>query len=313
MRALLLLSFILSIFPKEHELKAQDNSDNTVELMVLGNAQDAGAPQINCNKQCCENLKENNKSHQVVSLGVIDNTNNKSFLFEATPDIGLQCYNLNKGLESSTDLPDGIFLTHAHIGHYSGLMYLGKEATNANSIDVYSMPRMSDFLKNNGPWSQLINNQNILLNELQDKDTVSLSTQVKVIPFLVPHRDEYSETVGYQIIGPNKKALFIPDIDKWKRWESNIVDEIKKVDYAFLDATFYDGNEISNRDMSEIPHPFVVESMEIFQALSPKDKIKVHFIHFNHSNPLLDRESDESRNVLSEGYNIAREGLKFKL
>ena len=43
--------------------------------------------------------------------------------------------------------PKGIFLTHAHIGHYSGLIHLGKEALGAKGISVYAMPKMSFFLK----------------------------------------------------------------------------------------------------------------------------------------------------------------------
>ena len=71
------------------------------------------------------------------------------------------------------------------------------------------------------------------------------------MPFLVPHRDEFSETVGFEIKGENKTAVFIPDIDKWSKWNSDLKELIKRVDYAFLDATFYKNGEIPSRDMSE--------------------------------------------------------------
>ena len=107
------------------------------------------------------------------------------------------------------------------------------------------------------------------------------------------------QTVGYTIIGPNEQ-LFIPDIDKWERWETSIEELIKKVDYAFLDATFYDGSELPSRDMNAIPHPFVVESMDRFSVLSPEDKKKVYFIHFNHTNPLVNENSTAVKNRSSE-------------
>ena len=185
------------------------------------------------------------------------------------------------------ELPDGIFLTHAHIGHYTGLMYLGKEATNAKKVPVYAMPKMGGFLEQNGPWNQLVTNNNITLKKLENNKAIVLSENLKVIPFTVPHRDEYSETVGYTIIGPNKTALFIPDIDKWEKWETNIIAAISKVDYAFIDATFYDAEEINNRDISQIPHPFVIESMALFDNLSETQKKKIHFIHFNHTKPFI--------------------------
>jgi pyrroloquinoline quinone biosynthesis protein B len=288
---------------------------NNVSIIVLGTIQDAGSPHIACEKECCAALfNKQDVSRKVVSFGVVDNKAQKSFLFEATPDIAAQLRSLRtySGFEN-TDIPDGIFLTHAHIGHYTGLMYLGKEATNAKQVPVYTMPKMAGFLKNNGPWSQLVSGQNITLKPLKNNRETQLTLDLKVIPFTVPHRDEYSETVGYKIIGPNKSALFIPDIDKWDKWETDIVFEIAKVDYAFLDATFYDGEEINNRDISEIPHPFVIESMVLFGNLSPSEKKKIRFIHFNHTNPLLNTESEQSKEVLKKGFEIARKGLRLEL
>ena len=162
------------------------------------------------------------------------------------------------------------------------------------------------FLRNYGPWSQLVHSQNIYLNRITARDTIDLNDQLKVIPFRVPHRDEYSETVGYKVIGPNKAVLFIPDIDKWSKWEHSIANEISQVDYAFVDATFYDGDEIKSRDISQIPHPFVIESMELLKGLVADERSKVHFIHFNHTNPLLDSTSNAYHNVLKKGFNIAQ-------
>jgi len=293
-----------------------NNSDNKgVSQVILGTAQDAGSPHIACEKQCCAALFENQiRSRKVVSLGVVDARAKKTFLFEATPDMAVQLRDLrtHSGFKN-TDIPNGIFLTHAHIGHYTGLMYLGKEATNAKQVPVYAMPKMARFLENNGPWGQLVSNQNIVLKPLQDKQESHLTPDLKVVPFMVPHRDEYSETAGYKIIGPNKSALFIPDIDKWEKWQTVIVLEIEKVDYAFLDATFYDAAEINNRDISEIPHPFVIESMGLFENIPSAEKEKIHFIHFNHTSPLLNVASEQSKEVLKKGFGIAEKGLKLEL
>lgn len=219
----------------------------------------------------------------------------------------------NYGRPSDQEIVDGIFLTHAHIGHYTGLMYLGKEAINAQDVPVYTMPKMNSFLRTNGPWSQLVNTNNILLKQIKNEQPVSISKDIQVSPFIVPHRDEYSETVGYLIKGPNKQALFIPDIDKWERWEKDIIEEIKKVDYAFVDATFFSGKEINNRDISLIPHPFIIESMKTFKGLSAKDKYKIIFIHFNHTNPVIDPNSEESKLVIKNGFRLGRINQIFEL
>ena len=287
------------------------SSSTPVELIVLGNVQDAGSPHIGCTKDCCKDLFKNpDPKRQVVSLGLIDKNNSTSYLFEATPDISLQLRDLRNMDTSLSEMPTGIFLTHAHIGHYAGLMYLGKEAINAHCVPVYAMPRMTKFLNYNGPWNQLVSEQNIEIKALENQKTVTLSDNLTVTPFTVPHRDEYSETVGYKIIGPNKSALFIPDIDKWNKV---ILDEIKKVDYAFLDATFYSGKEINNRDISQIPHPFIIESLENFKDLNQQEKNKVVFIHFNHTNPVIDPDSYEAKTVTGLGFKIGKINDVFEL
>ncbi len=284
-------------------------------LIVLGTLQDAGAPHAACTGACCDGLFKNpDPGRMVVALGVVDPAYEVNALFEATPDLPRQMKMLHKASPfDAAQTPAAIFLTHAHIGHYAGLMYLGFESMNASSVPVYAMPRMKRFLENNGPWDQLVGKKNIAMMPHQADSSIALSPNIRVTPLPVPHRDEYSETVGYRIEGPNKKALFIPDIDKWEKWERSIVQEIRNVDYAFLDATFFDGNELNLRDMSQVPHPFVVESMDLFESLSAADKKKIHFIHFNHTNALLDEESVQYNTVLEKGFGVSDVYQMFEL
>ncbi len=290
-------------------------SKKTVSLVVLGTVQDAGSPHAACKKKCCSSLFENpDNERMVVSLGIVDPLDGANFLIEATPDLPRQMKMLKTYSEfADKETPNGIFLTHAHIGHYAGLMYLGKESMNADKVSVFAMPKMKKFLEKNGPWNQLVETNNIVLYELEGGEAQNYTENLKITPFLVPHRDEYSETVGYKIAGPQKSAVFIPDIDKWEKWDTDIVAYLSDIDYAFLDATFYDGKEVNNRDISEIPHPFVIESMNLFKDLSPEDKAKIHFIHLNHTNPLLNKNSEEYSNVLEQGFNIAELNQVFEL
>ncbi len=283
-------------------------------IIVLGNVQDGGSPHIGCTKSCCVALfKKSDPDRKVTALGIADPTRKSGYLFEATPDITSQLRLLQDYSQTPTDIPSGIFLSHAHIGHYSGLMFLGKEALNASQVPVYTMPRMEGFLKQNGPWNQLVSLKNIEIKQVQAGVSIQLSNDLQIIPFIVPHRDEYSETVGYKIIGPNKKALFIPDIDKWGKWNKDIRQEIADVDYAFIDATFFDAAEINNRDIKEIPHPFIIETMRLFESIPNTEKKKIYFIHLNHTNPALLKDSKQSKMILQQGFNIARFKDQFKL
>ena len=189
-------------------------------------------------------------------------------------------------------------------------MHFGREAIGAKEIPVFTMPKMKNFLEENGPWSQLVNLKNIKLQKLKSDSIFNLNNNIAITPFLVPHRDEFSETVGFKIIINNKSLIFIPDIDKWEKWETDIYKLIQKIDYAFLDGTFYQNGELK-RDMSEIPHPFVEESMDLLSNLPLKDKQKIYFTHLNHTNPLLINNSPAQKEVFKKGFNIAKEGQKI--
>ncbi len=282
-------------------------------LTVLGVGQDAGFPQAGCYKpHCLPGWFDASLRHGATSLGLIDPSSQRTYLFEATPNLPEQMFRLEQLAPSTSYDLSGVFLTHAHIGHYAGLMFFGHEAMGATNVPVYVMPRMKSFLENNGPWSQLVDFQNIQLRPLRNGRSEALG-ELSVTPFLVPHRDEFSETVGFRIEGPSKTAIFIPDIDKWSKWKLDIVDQVKAVDYALIDATFFGDGELPGRDMSKIPHPLVTQSMALFDTLSEQQRNKVWFIHMNHTNPLLDEDSEEFNTVRAKGFNVAIEGVKLPL
>ncbi|MBI5856482.1 MAG: MBL fold metallo-hydrolase [Sphingobacteriales bacterium] len=279
-------------------------------VVVLGIAQDAGYPQAGCNKECCRKVYAGKTSKQLVScIAIVDPSSGEKWMIDATPDFTEQLHSLDSFQKGNLS---GIFLTHAHTGHYTGLMYLGREAVNANKIPVYAMPRINDFIKSNGPWSQLVTLNNIDLRKLKADSTIQLNERISIQPLLVPHRDEFSETVGYLIKINNKSLLFIPDIDKWNKWDRNINDFVKRCDYLILDGTFYKEGELPGRNMSEIPHPFVQETMAMFEKADAGIKKKIWFIHFNHTNPLLSGESEETKDVINKGFNVAVRGQSFK-
>jgi len=284
---------------------------NDPYIIILGITQDAGYPHIDCHKECCKKYWEKKIAKQKVScLALFDPATDQKWIFDATPDFTEQLHAADK-LQPGT--LSGVFLTHAHIGHYTGLMYLGREAMNANEIPVYAMPRMHDFLQSNGPWSQLVSLKNIRLQIMKADSVIQLTDKISVTPVIVPHRYEFSETVGFSIKTGNKSVLFIPDIDKWQKWERDIRIMVKQHDYLFLDGTFYKEGELPGRNMNEVPHPFVKESITLFNDLDKREKEKIWFIHFNHTNPLLDKTSSEYKEVRNKGFNIASEGIKFTL
>ena len=263
-----------------------------VRAVVLGIAQDGGVPHIGCTQQrCVEARRDPARRARVAALGLIDDATGQRFLIDATPDLASQLESLNGGSRPRSPVErrrpvDGILLTHAHIGHYAGLMYLGREALGAQGVPVYVTPRTARFLRENGPWSQLVTLGQIEIREIEPDREFTLTPGLRATARRVPHRDEYSDTVGYVVRGPRRSLLYLPDIDKWERWERSCEDEVAGVDLAFLDGTFYAADELPGRSPAEIPHPLIGETLARLRA-RPALRERVWFIHLNHTNRLL--------------------------
>lgn len=282
---------------------------NKLIIHVLGTAQDGGFPQAGCKDICCSKIWKSADKHRLPSsIAVIDKLNKKFYLIDITPNIKQQL----KRLEKYDCELGGIFITHAHIGHYIGLVELGLEIMNTNQIPVYVMPRMKSFIQTNQPMAQLIENKNIALKDLKQNQQVKFG-YFAIKPIEVPHRNELSETVGFKIIHNNKSVIFIPDIDDWESWNLDLKLFVKDNDILFLDGTFYQKDEIKLRDISKIPHPEIIDTMERLSILDRTDRKKVHFIHLNHTNKVLRPNSDEYNNVIKSGFSISQENQIFKI
>jgi len=272
-------------------------------IVVLGTAQDGGYPQAGTKPGDAWRPEQRRFAS---SLAIVDPISHSRWLIEATPDFREQLHELDL-VAPNDGIPGlaGILLTHAHVGHYAGLIHLGREVIGANRVPVYAMPRLREFLSTQGPWEQLVKLSNIEIRALEDGRTVQLNERISVTPFRVPHRDEYSETVGFRIVGPTRTVIFLPDIDKWERWSTRIEDVVARADVAYLDATFYRDGEVPGRAMAEIPHPFMQETMARFAHAPASERAKIHFIHLNRTNPVAFPNSDERRAVERAGFHVA--------
>jgi pyrroloquinoline quinone biosynthesis protein B len=275
-----------------------------VQAVVLGIAQDGGVPHLGCRqKLCVEARRDSSKRRSVASLGLIDGASGKRFLIDATPDFEGQVSRLG-------GLPDGILLTHAHIGHYLGLAQLGREVANAKEMPVFCTASMARFLRENRPWSRLVLLGNLVIHEIEPDKEFALTESLRATALSVPHRDEDSDTVAYVVAGPARRLLWLPDIDKWEKWDRRIEDVLRTVDVAFLDGTFFSADEIPGRSIAEIPHPLVSETISLLAT--GRGRARVFFVHLNHTNRLL-WDRNETRRLLDKGFGVASEGQRLPL
>lgn len=290
-------------------------------IVVLGIAQDGGMPQTGCNcSNCSLARKDPSRARHVASLAIDFPKTDHVYLVDATPDLPAQIARIHtfrahpEGKVDRAPL-DGVLLTHAHMGHYLGLAHFGFESVNTKDLPVWASPRMAEYLRTNGPWSQLVRLSNIALREFQPGQPFDLDEGVSVKPIQVPHRDEYSDTMAFLIRGPKNTVLYVPDTDSWKAWPRPLLDVLaeEKVTVALLDATFYSPDELPDRDITKVKHPLITQSMDLLEPLVKAGKLRVYFTHLNHSNPALVPGGPAEKAIEERGFRVLKEDEQLDL
>jgi pyrroloquinoline quinone biosynthesis protein B len=294
------------------------------DAYVLGRAQDGGLPHVGCEKPCCADARRSGRVETPACIGIHDRETDRLVLIEATPGIDRQLTLLHEkaGVTGRNRQPvDAIMLTHAHIGHYTGLMHLGREVAGTKDLPLYATPTMATFLRENGPWSQLIELDNVELIECKPASADASGPQavvfepiegLQVEAITVPHRDEFSDTVAFRIWGPARTMLFVPDVDRWDAHPGMLNRLLSGVDVAYIDGTFYDGSELPGRNLSEIPHPAMVTTMDVLAEHARMNPGAIRFIHLNHTNPALTNPAVQ-RAVAERGFAVAEVGERQPL
>jgi pyrroloquinoline quinone biosynthesis protein B len=294
----------------ETPLGTPSSPTGEVAFRVLGTAQDAGLPHIGCACDHCELARAEGRRELVSSAAIEGQTG--WWLLDATPDLPAQ-------IHAQGSMPQGIFLTHAHIGHYTGLMYLGREALGAEGMPIWCSPPLAEYLRTNGPWSQLVELGQIELREFRSDQPVELEEGLVLTPFRVPHRDEFSDTHGFEVRhhDPTAKTMggsvvFLPDIDQWDKWDRSLESYFQPGAHLLIDGSFWSGAELPHRDLSEIPHPLVSHSVERFADSAAAQGATIRFIHLNHSNPLWNPDGPERAAVQAAGMRVAELGERVR-
>jgi len=288
--------------------------------LVLGIAQDAGVPQIAARSpQDLAARRDPARRRLVASLLIVDPEAGARWLIDATPDLPEQVERAEghpPGRRVAPGRPplfEAIFLTHGHMGHYAGLLELGREAYAAEGQRVVASARMVELLEGNAPWELLVRLGNVRLERIEPERPMRLSPRLTIEAWSVPHRGEYTDTLAFRVAGPSRSLLWLPDIDKWGQWRRPLGEALASVDRAYLDGSFFGPDEVPGRSMAEIPHPFVVETLDLLSTLPARERRKVSFVHLNHSNPALDPASPERARIERAGARVAEELERFDL
>jgi len=279
----------------------------SIEVLVLGRAQDAGMPHAGCScRHCASAIAGQVPREFAASLAIVDRDLNQSWLIDAGPDFREQLFFLQQRYPK-TKLA-GILITHAHVGHYTGLIHLGREAMNSKAVPIYATPRMCDFLSGNAPWSQLISAGNIVLHKQEPASTLAVNDHLRIAFVPVPHRDEFTDTMAFVVRGSSGALFYCPDIDSWEKWDRDVKTLPDEYGVSIIDGTFFDSGELPKHTMSAVPHPTIQHSMQLIGD----GRGQIFFTHMNHTNPLI--SSVEARQDLRQkGFDVVDHGQVFEL
>lgn len=262
-----------------------------MEIRVAGRAQDAGVPHLGCRCEVCERARGDPAERMYASSLVLDGAGDRH-LVDATPDLRFQV---------PGDRLDGVFLTHAHLGHASGLLQFGTEALDADGLPVYCTDPVASFVEGNAPFRLLVERGQVDLVRTPPGEPVRVG-DATVEPRAVEHRG-ITDTVAYLIEG-DRSVLYMSDLDAWT---PDAIALVAAADVALIDGTFFRKDELDRH--GDVPHPAIVDSMERIDPAATE----TYFTHLNHTNPVLRPGSEARRAVRDRGFGIARRGATFEV
>ena len=286
--------------------------------VLLGNAQDGGVPQAGCVKPCCMNeFGGPTRNRNPVALGVTGEDASRH-LFEASRTLSDQLRIWSEMDGEPLNSLKSLWLTHAHLGHIDGVGQFGCEAWGPKGIELHASESMISLIQNSPNLAHLIDNGHLVPMAFSDGCKVKLTDELSVTPIRVPHRDELTDTYAFKIESSETKMLFLPDHDSWQEtldlhsasnprgWLQSMF-----IDIALLDSTFWSDDDLGGH-AKEIGHPSTLETLDLLGQRNPGDP-RIILFHFNHTNPLHDESSGEVARVRASGWEVARQGMVFRL
>lgn len=269
-------------------------------ILVLGSGQDGGSPQLG-------NRLGVGPDRTASCVSVIS-PNGSVVLLDASPDIRTQGRRLlawDLYPSGRQRFVDAVAITHGHMGHYAGLLHFGKEAMSESGLPLVATASFLRFISGNEPWRALVAGGQLRPAPLDPEISIDTSLSIAGIP--VPHRSEYTDTVALSVrVDDRPYLLYLPDIDAWEPWP-DAESTIAQHEIAILDATFSSPDELPGREMAEIAHPLVPDTIDRFSHLT--DTTRIVLSHINHTNELSDPTSAIAERAMTSGFTIARDGL----
>jgi pyrroloquinoline quinone biosynthesis protein B len=306
-----------------------------MRVHVLGSAAGGGFPQWNCNCRNCSGLRRGSirATARTQSSIALSADGERWYLANASPDIRRQIESFAQlyPRRSARDTPiEAIMLTNADVDHVAGLLSLRE----SQPLLIYATETVRGWVIGSNAIFRVLNVapiqsrcEKIELNKT--RPLIGLDGTASGIlfeAFAVPGRPP--AYLGLQA-GPDEATIGLRFIDERSRRSVAYVPGIKQIDSRLeqilrdCDCILFDGTCWSDDEliaqgagsktalaMGHLPIGGCDGSLKIMAKVDGQRRI---YIHINNTNPILDEDSAERREVTAAGWEIAFDGMDFEV
>jgi pyrroloquinoline quinone biosynthesis protein B len=309
-----------------------------MRVTALGSAAGGGFPQWNCACPNCSRVRAGDRCLRPRSQTqlLLSSNAGQQFLVNASPDLRSQILStsLLAPAQSLRHTPiSAILLTSADVDSVMGLLHLRE----FQPLHIFATPSVRRIVLEENRIFRVLNRakpaavwQDLPLDTWLPlpADAAGKKTPIRcravplgsVYPDYVSEERRRSLSPGEAVVGlvfqeAGRQFFYAPALPvssgNWKEWA-------RTSDLCLLDGTFWSENEListgaSAKTAREIGHLPLSGPGGLLEEFSASEHTRKILIHVNNTNPILDEESPENREVRDAGWEIAYDGMQIEL
>jgi pyrroloquinoline quinone biosynthesis protein B len=307
-----------------------------MKILVLGSGAGGGFPQWNCNCAQCAGIRRGTTRAlpRTQSSIAVSADGEQWVLLNASPDLGHQIRSQSalhpRGTPRDTPIK-AVVLMDAQVDHVTGLLSLRE----GPPLELYCTPCVFEDLTSGLPilptlqhycgvhWHLLpvagdADEAEFRIDALPGLALTALAIAGKAPPYS-PHRED--PQVGDNIalivddVATGERLFYAPGLAQVGERE---LMAMASASCVMVDGTFWTDDEmvaagLVPKTAAELGHLPQSGAEGMVAALAPLPARRKVLIHVNNSNPILDEESDQRRELLRHGIEVAHDGMEIEL
>jgi pyrroloquinoline quinone biosynthesis protein B len=306
-----------------------------MRVHVLGSAAGGGFPQWNCNCRNCSGLRRSSirATARTQSSIAVSADGERWYLANASPDIRRQIESFTRlhPRRGARDTPiAAIMLTNADVDHVAGLLSLREsqplliyatETVRGWVMGSNAIFRVLNVAPKQSRWEKIELSETRPLIGLDGKASGILFEAFVVAgkppAYLGLKAGPDEATIGLRFIDERsgRSVAYVPGI---KQIDSRLAQILRGCDCILFDGTCWSDDELIAQGtgtktalaMGHLPVGGPDGSLKNMAMVDGQRRI---YIHINNTNPILDEDSAERREVAAAGWEIALDGMDFEI